>query len=263
MQAVSTASERPFRATELRHLRHLRRFMRLIPTDPRCKVCSSPYRGVGRLLKPFGFAPSRKNPNLCQRCFEQAPLGGLEMEVGILFADVRGFTSLSETMSPEDVSRLLSRFYEVSAEALLRHDAVIDKMVGDEVMAIFIAPIMSEPPIEGMVSAGEELLRAAGYGGSEEPWLPLGVGVDFGTAFVGNVGSSEVVKDFTALGDVVNTASRLQGCAGPGQMVLSERVYEEVRARYPDARAIELELKGKSEPVPARLIDLRVPVEAA
>ncbi len=255
-------SEHTFRDSELRHLHHIRRFMRMLPTEPRCKVCSSPYRGVGRLLKPFGFSPSRKNPNICKRCFEYAPLGGQEREVGILFADVRGFTSLAERMSPEEVSRLLGRFYEVSAEALLRHDAVIDKMVGDEVMAIFIEPFMSEPPIEGMVSAGEELLRAAGYGGPEEPWLPLGIGVDFGNAFVGNVGSSEVVKDFTALGDVVNTASRLQGCAGPGQMVLSERVYGEVRARYPDAAAIELELKGKSEPVAARVIDLRAVVPA-
>ena len=236
--------------------------MRLIPTDPRCKVCNSPYRGIGRLLKPFGFAPSRKNPNICQLCFEKAPLGGVEMEVGILFADVRGFTRLAETMPPEEVSRLLGRFYEVSAAVLLRHDAVIDKMVGDEVMAIFVEPIMSEPPIEGMVAAGEELLRVVGYGGPEEPWLPLGVGVDFGTAFIGNVGSSEVVKDFTALGDVVNTASRLQSCAGPGQMVLSERVYEAVASRYPTADALELELKGKSEPVAARVIDLGAPVAA-
>ena len=256
-------SEHTFRDTELWHLHHMRRFMRLLPTEPRCKICHSPYKGVGRLLKPFGFAPSRKNPNMCRRCFEYAPLGGLEREVGILFADVRGFTSLAERMSPEEVSRLLRRFYEVSAEALLRHDAVIDKMVGDEVMAIFIKPLMSEPPIEGMVSAGEEILRAAGYGGPEEPWLPLGVGADFGTAFVGNIGSDEVVKDFTALGDVVNTAERLQGCAGPGQMVLSARVYEGVRERYPAAEAIELELKGKSEPVPARVIDLRVAAGAA
>jgi adenylate cyclase len=113
-----------------------------------------------------------------------------------------------------------------------------------------------------MVSAGEELLHSAGYGGTEEPWLPLGVGVAFGTAFVGNVGSDEVVKDFTALGDVVNTASRLQGCAEAGQMMLSARVYEGVRERYPAAEAIELELKGKSEPVPARVVDLRVPAEA-
>lgn len=256
-------SEPVFTDTEFRHLHYLRRFMRILPTGPRCKLCYSPYRGVGRLLKPFGLSPSRKNPNLCKACFEHAPLGGFETEVGILFADVRGFTSLAETMSPEEVSRLLSRFYEAAAAVLLRHDAIIDKMVGDEVMALFIRPVMSEPPIEGMVSSGEELLRAAGYGGTGEPWLPLGVGVDYGPAFIGNVGSDEVVKDFTAVGDVVNTAERLQSSAGPGQLVLSERVYEAVADRYPAAQSIELELKGKSEAVPAHLIDLRAPVAAA
>ena len=262
MREYEHVSDRGFFESEYRHLYRIRRFMRVLPTGPRCKLCNSPYRGVGRLLKPFGFAPSRKNPNLCKACFEHAPLGGVEAEIGILFADVRGFTSLAETMSPEEVSRLLGRFYEVAAEALLRHDALIDKMVGDEVMALFIAPIMSEPPIEGMVSAGEELLQAVGYGGPGEPWLPLGVGADFGTAFIGVVGSDEVVKDFTALGDVVNTAERLQSSAGPGQMVLSERVYQAVADRYPAAEGIELELKGKSEPVSARVIEVGAPVAA-
>lgn len=236
----------------------LRRIMRRLPSEPRCKLCNSPFRGVGKLLKPFGFAPSRKNPNLCKACFEHAPLGGIEAEIGVLFADVRGFTSLAETLQPEEVSRLLGRFYEAASRVLIQRNALIDKMVGDEVMALFLPPLMDEPCLEAMVSAGEELLQAAGYGGADEPWLPLGVGLDFGNAFVGNVGSSEVVKDFTALGDVVNTASRLQGCAKAGQMVLSERVYEGVRERYPDAEAIELDLKGKSELVPARVIDLRV-----
>jgi adenylate cyclase len=236
----------------------LRRIMRKLPSDPRCKLCNAPFTGAGKMLKPFGFGPSRKNPNLCKACFEHAPLGGVEAEIGILFADVRGFTALAETLSPEEVSRLLKRFYEAATAALLRRNALIDKMVGDEVMALFLPPLMEEPIFDAMVSAGEELLHSAGYGGTEEPWLPLGVGVAFGTAFVGNVGSDDVVKDFTALGDVVNTASRLQGCAGPGQMVLSERVYEAVAGRYPAAEAIELELKGKSEPVPARVIDLRV-----
>ncbi len=97
-------------------------------------------------------------------------------------------------------------------------------------------------------------MRGVGYGSREGSWLPLGVGVDFGRAFVGNVGSGEV-KDFTALGDVVNTAARLQGKAKPGQLVISERVYREVADRYPDAPRVELELKGKSEPVPAHVVE--------
>ncbi|MEO8456887.1 MAG: adenylate/guanylate cyclase domain-containing protein [Chloroflexota bacterium] len=82
-----------------------------------------------------------------------------------------------------------------------------------------------------------------------------------GNAFVGNVGEG-VVKDFTAIGDAVNTAARLQGQAKPGQMVMSERVYEHTAGRYPNAPAVKLDLKGKAEPVAARIVDLNVPVPA-
>ena len=106
-----------------------------------------------------------------------------------------------------------------------------------------------------MASAAEGLLRGVGYGSSMGAWLPLGVGLDFGSAFVGNVGSGEV-KEFTAIGDVVNTAARLQGEAKSGQLVISERVYQEVAERYPFAQQVELQLKGKSEPVTARVVQI-------
>lgn len=75
------------------------RVMRHLPSEPRCRLCKAPYGGVGgRVMRRFGYGPSRKNPSLCNTCFEKAPMGGVETEVGVLFADVRGFTSLSETM---------------------------------------------------------------------------------------------------------------------------------------------------------------------
>ena len=177
------------------------------------------------------------------------------MEVGVLFADMRGYTALAERRSPEEVARFLNRFYAVAARVLADHDALIDKLVGDEVMALFLMAFTGPRYMEKMVSAAEALLRGVGYGSREGPWLPLGVGVDFGLAFVGNVGSGEV-KDFTAIGDVVNTAARLQGEAKGGQLVISERVYTAVEGRYAGASRVELELKGKSEPVPARVVDL-------
>jgi len=127
--------------------------------------------------------------------------------------------------------------------------------VGDEVMALFLTGFTGPGCCGKMASAAEGLLRGAGYGSRESPWLPLGIGVDFGLAFVGTVGSGEV-KDFTALGDVVNTAARLQSEAKPGQMVISERVYHEVAERYPHAQSVEFQLKGKSEPVPAHVVEI-------
>jgi adenylate cyclase len=239
----------------------MRRVMRLIPSAPRCKMCNVPFRALGLVFRIAGFGPSRKNPNMCTSCFERAPLGGSELEIGVLFADVRGFTTLAETIPSDELARLLNRFYELATEVLLRHDAVVDKIVGDEVMGLFLPPLVREDPIDEMVAAAEALLRGVGFGTGEEPWLPLGVGVDFGPAFVGNVGREDV-KDFTALGDVVNTAARLQGQARPGQLVLSERVYEGVVGRFPDAPHLELELKGKSAPVAAHVIDLGALVPA-
>jgi adenylate cyclase len=243
----------------------MRRFFRMVPSSPRCGMCLAPFKGVGGIIfKPLPFtSPSRKNPNWCRVCFEEAPIGGAEVPTGVLFADIRGYTSYSESRSPEEVARLLNRFYTVAARVLAGHDAVIDKLVGDEVMALWLPGFAGRDTyITKMVDAAEELLRAVGFGSEAEPWLPLGLGLDHGLAFVGNVGSGEV-KDFTALGDVVNTAARLQAQAKPGQIVMSEGVYQEAAAaRFPDALMVQLELKGKSEPVAARIVDLNARVAA-
>jgi len=209
----------------------------------------SPFAGIGRVLPGPNFAPSRKNPNFCKRCFEQAPIGCREMEVGVLFADVRGYTALSESRPSAEVAQLMNRFYALATDVLVGHDAVIDKLIGDEVMALFI-PSWTPSAASHMVQAAEDLLRGVGFGSDEEPWLPLGVGIDYGLASVGNVGSGEV-KDFTAIGDVVNTAARLQQCAKAGDVVMSESVRAHLEGQGPAAAAVELQLKGKAESLKA------------
>lgn len=240
-----------------RHLpRTFRWTMRHLPSEPRCRLCKAPYGGVGgRVMRRFGFGPSRKNPTLCNTCFEVAPMGGVEMEVGVLFADVRGFTSMSEGMEPQHVADLLNRFYKCATEILSR-SAIIDKLVGDEVMALYVPMLFREDDWEdAMLRDARDLLAAVGYGSGEDPWLRLGVGLDVGRAYVGNVGSGEV-KDFTALGDVVNTAARLQSSAEAGQVVISERLFERFSDAPAGARSESLSLKGKLEPEPVRVMDL-------
>lgn len=244
-----------FRSLESHRGRLFLRLMRRLPSDPRCAVCRAPYGGVGgRLMGRFGFAPSRKNPRLCAQCFEKAPMGGVEMEVGILFADVRGFTSLAERQAPDAVATLLNRFY-ASAVDVLHHHAIIDKLVGDQVMALYLPTVFPGEPARHMVADARSLLFAAGYG-EAEPWIELGVGLDFGTAFVGNVGAGEV-KDFTAIGDVVNTAARLQAAAASGETVMSSRVAERAGELAGAAEPRELSLKGKSEPEVAMVVPAR------
>ena len=232
--------------------RHLRRLNRAIPAGPRCKLCRSPFAGLGRILPGPNFSPSRKNPNFCQRCFEQAPIGCREMEIGVLFADVRGYTALSESRPRAEVMELMNRFYALAADVLIGHDAVVDKLIGDEVMALFI-PSWNAQAISDMLLAAEDLLRGVGFGSDDEPWLALGIGLDYGLASVGNVGSGEV-KDFTAIGDVVNTAARLQACAEAGQLVMSEHVRANLHGPPPEAVAVDFQLKGKAEPVRAWVV---------
>jgi adenylate cyclase len=227
--------------------------MRHLPSEPRCRLCRAPYGGVGgKVMRRFGYGPSRKNPNLCASCFEKAPMGGVEMEIGVLFADVRGFTSMSEAIAPKDVADLLNRFYE-SASNVLSRSAIIDKLVGDEVMALYL-PLL----VRGGKGWEDDMLRDARDLLEVMPWLGLGVGLAVGNAYVGNVGSGEV-KDFTALGDVVNTASRLQSAAAAGQIVISERLFDRLSEPPPEAVRTTLELKGKQQPEPVWLMPVGDP----
>jgi adenylate cyclase len=230
------------------------RVMRRLPSEPRCRLCRAPYGGAGgRLMRRLGYGPSRKNPTLCNTCFEKAPMGGVEMEIGVLFADVRGFTSLAEQLQPDEVAEMLNRFYAAASEVLTR-SAIIDKLVGDEVMALYLPQLLSRDWEDELVRDATDLLSSVGYGTSDGPWLALGIGIDVGRAYVGNVGAGDV-KDFTALGDVVNTAARLQSSASAGQIVLSARLFDRLATRPPDAAATSLALKGKHDAEPAHVID--------
>jgi adenylate cyclase len=244
---MSEAGDRAFfRSLETHRVRGFIRLMRRLPSDPRCAVCLAPYGGFGgRIMGRFGFEPSRKNPRLCSQCFEKAPMGGVEMDVGILFADVRGFTSLAERQAPDAVAILLNRFYATAVDVLCKH-AIIDKLVGDQVMALYLPGIFPGEPAQHMVTDARALLAASGYP-QERPWVQLGIGLDFGSAFVGNVGAGDV-KDFTAIGDVVNTAARLQGAAASGEIVMSSRVHHRAGDQATRTETRELALKGKSEP---------------
>jgi adenylate cyclase len=229
--------------------------MKRLPSEPRCRLCHAPYGGFGgRIMRRVGFGPSRKNPSLCNTCFEKAPMGGVEMEIGVLFADVRGFTAMSERMAPQQMADLMNRFYAAATHVLSR-SAIIDKLVGDEVMALYLPALLRDGWEDEMLRDARDLLTAVGFEDGEEPWLPLGIGLDLGSAYVGNVGSGEV-KDFTALGDVVNTAARLQSSADAGQIVFSERLFGRLREAGIGATEKRLSLKGKEEAEPVRVIEL-------
>jgi adenylate cyclase len=237
-------------------VRGLRRVMRMLPGSPRCKVCHNPFGGFGgKLCGVFGMTPSRKNPQLCALCCEKLPAGGAETDTVVLFADVRGSTALSESMGPTAYAELLNNFYQTATSILLRHDATIDKLIGDEVMAFFIRGFSGPDYKRSAIDAGLDLLRGLGYGSTEGPWLPVGVGVESGIAFVGNVGGPGYV-DFTVLGDPVNLAAHIQAAAGPGELLVGETAFTNLAGRYAGSHLRSIELKGKPGPAVAWSVPL-------
>jgi adenylate cyclase len=222
-----------------------RRVFSLMPSASRCKFCNAPFRGPYAGMFGFvGYTPSRKNPNICERCIERAPEGGALVPVSVLFADVRGYTTIAEGLSSVETTALLHRFYQAASVALLAHDAILGQIAGDEVMAIFVPGLAGKRFPQQAVLAAGALLRGIGYGTVAGSWLEVGVGICTGEEYVGNVGGGGF-KDFTAIGDVTNTAARLQASAKGGEILMCAATYDTVAATYPVAETQSLQLKGK------------------
>jgi adenylate cyclase len=149
----------------------------------------------------------------------------------------------------------MNRFYEAAINVLVRADAFIDKLVGDEVTALFIPGYAGPDHARKAVDAGRKLLQVTGHGDPTGPWAPVGVGVHTGQAWVGSIaGASGAAADFTALGDNVNVAARLASNALQGEVVLSEATYDAAEVNDNTLEIRDLELKGKSEPVRVRVL---------
>ena len=227
-------------------LRTAQRLFRRLPSDPRCQLCRNPFGGVGgKMLAVMGRRPSRKNPNLCQYCFDHLPSGGIEVDIGIVFADVRSSTALGEQLSATEFADRLNAFYATATDVLVDHDAVVDKLIGDEVMALFVKGFAGPDYRRRTALAALDLAGALVD-------LPVGVGANAGVAYVGNVGSG-TVTDFTALGDPVNVGARLQAHAAPGEVVMARDLYDLISGDHPALRLETIEARGHAE-----LIDVAV-----
>ena len=169
-------------------------------------------------------------------------------------ADVRGYTKMTEGLGPVEVTEVVNRFYEAGSAAMLAADGLLGQIEGDLVMGLFVPGLAGKKAYRRKsVEGALQLFEAVGYGGEEGNWLDLGIGVATGEEFVGNVGGGGY-KDFTALGDVTNTAARLSSEAAAGELLVDGETFEAVQEQHPEARRRELELKGKSAPVEAYAI---------
>jgi len=232
-------------------VRQLRHVWSLIPRGPRCKFCNAPYHGIGApIMRVLGKGPSRLTPLLCRQCQDYASryLGGAEIELTMLFVDVRGSTSLAEGMRPSAYSQLISRFFAAASEVLIRSNALVDRLVGDQVIGLYVPGFAGPDHRRVAIRAAQDLLLTTGHGAPDGPWIPVGIGLHTGVAFLGSVGSNGKATDITVLGDAPNVAARLSSAAAAGEILISQDAY----AAGMDLEHLEqrrLELKGKRQPV--------------
>lgn len=233
--------------------RRQRAFFRLLPGTPRCKNCYAPFHGSGSTVVRvmFGKRPSNMNPQLCNVCedFARHYQGGAEIELSLLFADVRGSTTLAEKMGPTDFSKLINRFYKAATRVMVQSDALIDKIIGDQAAGMYVPGVAGPHHARRAIAAAQEIMRATGHDSSDGPWISLGVGVHTGTAFVGSVGSAEGTTDITVLGDTPNTAARLSSKAQVGEILISESAFLSAEMAVGALEKRSLDLKGKSQAV--------------
>lgn len=181
--------------------------------------------------------------------------GGTEIELSMLFVDVRGSTGLAEKMNASDYSRLMNRFYKAATDVLIRTDAFIDQFVGDEAIGLYIPLFTGPNHARAALIGAQELLQAMGYGGKQGPWIPVGVGVHTGIVFFGTISGSEgSVTDVAALGDNVNITARIASKAGSGEALISEAAYTSAGVNLGNLEQRRLEVKGKSEPLDVRVL---------
>jgi adenylate cyclase len=197
-------------------------------------------------MRLIGKGAWAKNPKYCGSCFGllSEHHGGAEIECSLMFADVRGSTTMAEDMRPSQIYTLMDRFFDAAARVLVEHDAIVDRFVGDQAIGIFVPALAGPNHAARATQAAQAVLAATGHGVGA-PWVPLGVGVSSGVAFVGSVGSGSHV-DLTALGDPVNVASRLASAAAPGEVLVT---LDAATAAGLDVSGLErrdLALKGKT-----------------
>jgi adenylate cyclase len=186
---------------------------------------------------------------------EAIRLGGEKRQVAVLFSDIRGFTALSETMNPDAMAKLLTEYFTEMVDCVFRHGGTLDKFIGDAVMAQWGAPIREENDPDRAMSAAIDMMQQLDtlnerWRAERRPELRIGIGLNFGEAFAGNIGSERRLE-YTVIGDTVNTASRLCGKAQAGEIIVSED-FRRVLVNPPALDALEpLVLKNKSQPVPA------------
>ncbi len=187
-------------------------------------------------------------------------MGGTKRPVVVFFSDIRGFTPMSEKMSPDDIASLLTEYFTEMVAIVFEHGGTLDKFIGDEIMALWGAPISKDDDADRAMRAAIDMIAVLKelnekWSAEGRPHVDIGIGINFGEVFAGNIGAEQRME-YTVIGDAVNVASRLCSNAGRGQVIVSEPFYNALK-NPPEVEALEpIELKGKSRTVPVYRLKL-------
>lgn len=187
--------------------------------------------------------------------------GGSKRRVVVLFSDLRGFTSLSEGMSPDEIANLLTDYFTEMVEVVFEHGGTLDKFMGDALMALWGAPLSREDDADRAIQAAMAMQRTLARLNVEwerkgRPRLSAGIGINVGEVFAGNIGSDRRLE-YTVIGDAVNTASRLCSEAGPAEILIAERLLAALSDPPPVSALEPLPLRGKARAVPVYRVNWR------
>lgn len=230
---------------------------KLLPSDPHCIECGMPMAGFGGLLFKFnGSAPSSFSSLLCSGCerIARKKESGAEVELSMIFADVRDSASLAERTPTTEYKALIQRFYKETSHVLIHHNSMVNRLMGDQVIALFVPRFAGKNHPKVAIDAARAVLEVTGYGSKDGPWIPVGVGVHTGKAFVGAVGSGDGVNEIAVLGSAANLCARLSSQAAAGEVLVSEESTKLAGIQTEGLERRELELKGFSVRVPVRVI---------
>jgi adenylate cyclase len=234
--------------------KRLRRVMRILPRDPRCKFCNAPFQGIGGTIARvlFGKQRSSLNPRFCNMCeiaSREFP-GGAEVEMSILFVDIRGSTALSERLSATEFRQLIHRFYTSTTKVIIEEDGLVEKLAGDGLAAFWGAGFAGPDYVKRTVIAARKVSQEM-----ERQKIPVGVSVHAGVAYFGAMTTADGLTNIAATGEEVNLAARLASRAAAGEILVSEQALEQagLDAGKFESRSLD-DLKGISGPVRVRVI---------
>ncbi|NOX48270.1 MAG: response regulator [Chlorobi bacterium] len=187
---------------------------------------------------------------MASREFESTLMENETVEATVVFIDICSFTSISETEKPDIVVKLLNNYFDVMVEEIIEHTGYVDKFIGDAIMAVFKGEYHLDRAIDACLAVRSQIAKLPSVTDKVNFKPSVSIGINSGEVVSGNIGSANLKRlDYTVIGDVVNTAARLQAAAGPGQVIISEKSHEQIKESFQCNKVGEVSLKNKSNPM--------------